>query len=149
ILRVVQHAERFETEKDLSDADHWMMRLLTNPLCYNPQFAAQTVEAQVALLHAQDLLSSEPPRMKEQKRQDAAKAIADFLRLPGIKKEAAEEVAARLYELMGDLERAKQLYQRLATSQEPQRVMLLARFLGKHGETDEALNLCEQLWTRF
>jgi tetratricopeptide (TPR) repeat protein len=140
----VRHDEKFETDEDLNDAVNWKWKLLE----YDRGISAQTVEAQVALAHAQSVLA-DSQRVKDQKLKEAEQAIREFVGKHPQEKEMAQEVAAGLYELIGDWKRAEELYRGLATSRKPERLALLARFLGKRLQTDEALNLCEELGSKL
>jgi len=76
---------------------------------------------------------------------DAIAAAKQFAKSPGVD----IGTAAQLYEEIGQIASAEEIYRQLARKSGSEDSLQLAAFLGRQGRLSEALDICEKLWDSF
>jgi len=109
---------------EVGDANIWMRKLVE----LDPDSQA-TVDLQVHVLKEQNNPG------------EALKVLKRYQE----KKDANPTLAGKLFEYIGELPPAEAAYRKwMSAATDPQRMLALASFLGRHDRKDEALDLCER-----
>jgi len=79
------------------------------------------------------------------RRADAIATAKQYAQTPGVDMRSA----AQLFEEIGQITSAEEIYRQLAKKSGSEDSLQLAAFLGRQGRLSEALDLCEKLWDSF
>jgi tetratricopeptide (TPR) repeat protein len=123
-------------EAEIREAEVWHAKLDS----LEPE-TFRSLEVKAHLLHKKDEVLN-----KNGEAVEAEKAVP-FLRKLVVGNEKLARPVAILLEKIGQAAAAEEMFERyVAQSKEPERVLVLAAFLGRQNRPDEALALCESAW---